>query len=74
VSPVLPLGTRRKGGGVGGEDDRLLNGAARVAAVEGGLGGCLDPTTIGPYGGSRVEQEEKTTRRNTEHGGNQPAC
>jgi hypothetical protein len=67
---------------VGGEDGGLLNRAARAAAVEGGLGGCLDPTVIGPYGESGVEQEEKIARRNTEHrlnhrrkhGGNEPAC
>jgi hypothetical protein len=26
-------------------------------------GGCLDPMTTGPYGGSRVTREEKTARR-----------
>jgi hypothetical protein len=52
---------------LGGEDNEPLNGAARAAAVEGGLGGCLDPVATGPYGGSREEQEEKTAGRNTEH-------
>jgi hypothetical protein len=27
-----------------------------VAAVVGGLGGCLDPTETGPYGESRVKK------------------
>jgi hypothetical protein len=48
---------------LGGEDNEPLNGAARAAAVEGGLGGCLDPVATGPYGGSREEQEEKCHTR-----------
>jgi hypothetical protein len=58
---------REKGRGWGGEDGGPLNEAARAAAVEGGQGGCLDPTVTGPYGGSRAEQEVKAARRNTEH-------
>jgi hypothetical protein len=58
---------REKGRGGAGEDGGLLNGAARVAVVEGGLGACLDQTMTGPYGGSRAEEEEKTIGRNTEH-------
>jgi hypothetical protein len=73
---------QENGRGWGGEYGGPLNGAARATTVEGGLGGCLDPTTTEPNGGSRAEQEEKTARRNTEHqlghrrkhGGNQPAC
>jgi hypothetical protein len=65
MSPVPPLGTRRRGRGGGGvgEDDGQLDGATRRAAVVGGLGGCLDPVATGPYGGSRVTREEKTARR-----------
>jgi hypothetical protein len=46
---------REKGRGGDGEDGGPLNEAARVAVVEGGQGGCLDPAVTGPYGGSRVE-------------------
>jgi hypothetical protein len=44
------------GRGGDGEDDGPLNGAARAAAAVGGLGECLDPMVIGPYGGSRAEK------------------
>jgi hypothetical protein len=59
VSPVPPLGTGRRGGGGGGEDGGPLDGAARRVAVVGGLGGCLDPVTTGPYGGSRAKKRRR---------------
>jgi hypothetical protein len=40
--------------------------------VEGGLGGCLDPTVTGPYGESRAIREEKTARRRNR--GPTPVC
>jgi hypothetical protein len=46
------------GKGGGGEDGVPLDGAARAAAAMGGLSWCLDPTTIGPHGGSRAEKGE----------------
>jgi hypothetical protein len=63
ASLVPPLGTGRWGGDAGGKDDGPLNGAARAAAVVGGLSGCLDPVANESYGGSRAIREEKTTRR-----------
>jgi hypothetical protein len=59
---VLPLGTGRWGGG--GEDDGLFHRAARVVVVE---GGCRDPATIGPYGGSKAETEEENTEHRLSH-------
>jgi hypothetical protein len=51
VSPIPPQGIGRWGGGGvgwGGEDGGPLDRAARVTAVVGGLGGCLDPLATGP--------------------------
>jgi hypothetical protein len=61
------------GRGGGGEDGGPLDGAARAAMVVGGLGGCLDPTAIGPYGGSRAIREEKTARRRNREPTRSPA-
>jgi hypothetical protein len=47
------------GRGGDGEDDGPLNGAARAAVAMGGLGECLDPMVIGPYGGSRAENRRR---------------
>jgi hypothetical protein len=44
---------------VGGEDGGPLDGAARRAAVVGGLDGCLDLAVTGPYGGSRAEKRRR---------------
>jgi hypothetical protein len=59
-----------------------LDGAARVAVVVGGLGGCLDPTATGPYGESRAEKRRRQQGGETEnrlshrrkHSGKRPVC
>jgi hypothetical protein len=47
------------GKGGGGEDGVPLDGAARAAVAMGGLSWCLDPTVIGPHGGSRAEKRRR---------------
>jgi hypothetical protein len=47
------------GRGGGGEDGRPLDEATGTVTVVGGLGGCVDPTATGPYGGSRVEKRRR---------------
>jgi hypothetical protein len=68
-------------GGVG-EDGRPLDEATWTVTVVGGLGGCVDPTATGPYGGSRVEKRRRKQGGETEdrlghrrkHSGKRSVC